>query len=380
MNRQWIRIVAVPMVLLAGCRRGATPAAAPPPAVVVAPVIQKDVPVYDEWIGTTDGDVNAQIRPKIDGYLLRRVYAEGGVVEKGDLLFEIDPRQTRAQVQQAAANLEQARAALGKAQLDVERARPLAEQHAISRQELDNALSAERAAQASVGAAQASLDQARLNSDWARVTSPIRGIAGIASAQVGDLVGPQTVLTTVSTVDPIRVLFKMSEQEYLRLREGRGATASGAPAVDDLQMVLADGAVFPPRGRLLLVSREIDVRTGSFTVVGSFPNPNNVVRPGQYAKVRAQTRLKKDALLVPQRAVNELQGAFQVAVIGADDKADVRTVKPAERIDSLWVIDEGLHPGERVVVEGFSRVKAGAPVAPQEAAASAADAGKDAGK
>jgi membrane fusion protein (multidrug efflux system) len=360
-----MRSVAVLAIGMSACRDPKAAAPPPPPAVVVAPVVQKDVPIYSEWIGTTDGDVNAQIRPKVDGYLRRRVYAEGSTVRRGEILFEIDPRQTQAAMQQARASLEQARAALAKAQRDVERAQPLAEQRALSQQELDNALSAQRAAQAAVAAGQATVDQAQLNLSWAVVTSPIAGVAGLALAQVGDLVGPQTILTTVSTVDPIRVLFRISEQEYLK-HEPRGAKDGGS---DALEMILADGTVFPHRGRWLFAAREVDVRTGAIAMVGAFPNPGNRLRPGQYAKVRAQTALKKGALLVPQRAVNELQGAYQIAVIGPDNKADVRTVKPAERIDNLWVIDEGLHPGERVVVEGFSRVKAGTAVAPKDAGA-----------
>jgi membrane fusion protein, multidrug efflux system len=355
----------------AGCGKKAPPPP-PPPLVVVTPVIQKDVPVYGEWIGTTAGDINAEIRPQITGYLLRRSYDEGSFVKPGQLLFEIDPRQIRSQLQQAEANLGQGKANLAKAERDVARFRPLAEQRAISQQELDNAVSAEQVARAAVVALEAAVDQARLYLSWTRVTSPIGGIAGAAATQVGDLVTPQSVLATVSRVDPLRVLFKLSEQEYLRYGESAASPAAAGPRISRLELVLSDGTVFPHPGRLIFTDREVDVKTGTIGAVGLFPNPGNLLRPGQYAKVRAETSIDRAALLVPQRAVNELQGGYQVAVVGPDNKADVRNVQPGQRIGSLWVIDRGLHPGERVVVEGFSRAKAGALVKPVESPAQAA--------
>jgi len=372
----------------AGCGKKAPPPP-PPPMVVVAQVIQKDVPIYGEWIGTTAGDINALIRPQITGYLLRRIYDEGSFVKPGQLLFEIDPRQIRAQLQQAEANLGQGKANLAKAERDVARYRPLAEQRAISQEELDNAVSAEQVARAAVVALEAAVDQARLYLSWTRVTSPIGGIAGAATAQVGDLVMPQSALATVSRVDPLRVLFKLSEQEYLRFSEGESAAglagpAAGtagtarapgpeaAPRISRLELVLSDGTVFPHPGRLIFTDREVDVKTGTIGAVGLFPNPGNLLRPGQYAKVRAETSVDRGALLVPQRAVNELQGGYQVAVVGPDDKADVRNVQVGQRLGSLWVIDRGLRPGERVVVDGFSRAKAGTVVKPVEAQTQAA--------
>jgi len=357
----------------AGCGKKPPPPPPPPPVVVVAQVIQKDVPVYGEWIGTTAGDINAQIRPQITGYLLRRVYDEGSYVRPGQPLFEIDPRQIRAQLQQAEANLGQGKANLAKAERDVARFRPLAEQRAISQQELDNAVSAEQVARAAVVALEAAVDQARLYLSWTRVTSPIGGIAGAATAQVGDLLTPQSVLATVSRVDPLRVLFQLSEQEYLRYGESRlPAGAASAPRISQLELVLSDGTVFPHPGRLIFTDREVDVKTGTIGAVGLFPNPGNLLRPGQYAKVRAETSVDRGALLVPQRAVNELQGGYQVAVVGPDDKAAVRNVQVGQRIGSLWVVDRGLHPGERVVVDGFSRAKSGALVKPVESPAQAA--------
>ena len=364
MTRRFL-VLAFPLAAFA-CSRAKAPAPAPPPKVVVTPAIQRDEPILREWIGTTEGDVNADIRPRVEGYLLRRVYKEGSFVPQGELLFEIDPRQFEAQHQQAEANLEQAKAALAKADLDVSRAEPLAVQRAVSQQELDNARSAQRGARATVGALEAAVAQARLNLSWTRVTSPIPGIAGIAQQQVGDLVSGQTVLTTVSKVDPLRVLYQLGEQEYLEL------VRDPAMRNTELGLVLSDGTVFPHKGHVLLTGRNIDVRTGTIAAIGLFPNPGNVLRPGQYAKVRAVVKVRKGAILVPQRAVNEMQGAYQVAVIGPDDKAQVRTVKAAERIGSLWVIEEGLRPGERVVVEGFSRVKTGTLVSPVDATAAAA--------
>ena len=368
---------------VSACEGKKQPPPPPPPVVVVATVVQKDVPVYGEWIGTTAGDINAQIRPQITGYLLRRVYEEGSFVRPGQLLFEIDPRQFRAQLQQAEANLGQGKANLAKAERDVARYRPLVEQRALSQQEFDNAVSAEQVARAAVAALAAAVDQARLNTSWTGVTSPIGGIAGAATAQVGDLVNPQTVLATVSRVDPLRVQFNLSEQEYLRYRErgspgsaaggsaaegsaAEGSAAAGGQAIGGLEMVLADGTVFPHPGRLIFTDRQVDVKTGTIGAVGLFPNPGNLLRPGQYAKVRAETSVDRGALLVPQRAVNALQGGYQVAVVGPGDKAEVRNVQVGQRIGSLWVIAQGLRPGERVVVDGFSRAKTGTVVQPRE--------------
>jgi membrane fusion protein (multidrug efflux system) len=338
----------------------------PPPAVVVTSVVQRDVPVYQEWIGTTQGNINAEIRPQVDGILLRRVYAEGSFVHQGDTLFEVDSRQVAAQLQQTQGDLAQAQAQLAKAQQDVNRFRPLAAEKAVSQQELDNALSAQAAAKAVVDAKAAAVHQARLNLGWSRVTAPISGIAGTSQAQVGNLVSPASVLAVVSQCDPIRVLYQLSEQEYLKI-QARLQKDPAAERGESLELILSDGSVFPHRGRILFEDRQVDVKTGTIASVAVFPNPGNVLRPGQYAKVRAMTELKKGALLVPQRAVNELQGGFQVGVVGSDDKVVVKTVVPGVRVEKLWQIDSGLAPGDRVIVEGFSRVKSGAAVKPQEA-------------
>jgi membrane fusion protein (multidrug efflux system) len=374
MKVEWIVGAAI-FVAVAGCHgKTAAPPPAGPAAVIVTPVVQRDVPIYKEWIGTTEGNVNAEIRPKVEGYLLRRVYNEGSPVNKGDLLFEIEPRQFQVQLEQATADLGQAQAQLAKAEQDVARFRPLAADKAISQQELDNALSAERAAKAAVDSRAAVVHQARISLAYTRVLSPISGIAGVSQQQVGNLVNPAAILATVSQCDPIRVQYPLSEQEYLALQERTRKDPAPVRGPDDLEMILTDGTVFPHKGRLLFEGRQVDVKTGTITAVALFPNPGNLLRPGQYAKVRAVTEVKKGALLVPQRAVNELQGGYQVAVVGADDKAEIRTVQASDRIGKLWVIDSGLKPGDRVVVEGFTRVKSGATVKPTEAPAEMADA------
>jgi len=349
-------------IAVAACR-GKDPSPPPPPEVAVTTVVQKDVPVVNEWIGTLDGSVNADIRPKVEGYLMRQFYKEGQYVRAGAPLFEIDPRQFRAALEQAQGAVGQAEAQLAKATKDVERFTPLAAERAVSQQELDNALSAQRNAQAALASARAAVDQAALSLGWTKVTSPIEGIVGLAKAQVGDLVNAQTVMTTVSTVDPIRVTYGISEREYLRfatrINRPNYATTQQGPS---LELVLDDGSHFPHPGRAVLVDREVDAKTGTMTIRGFFPNPGNILRPGQYAKVRASLDVKSNALLVPQRAVVELQGGYRVAVVGADSKVEMRTVEPAEKVGGLWVIDKGLKPGETVILTGLQYVRPGAPV------------------
>lgn len=358
-----------------GCKPGAQPQqppAPPPPEVIVTAVIQRDVPIYFEWVGTTEGYVNAQIRPRVQGYLYARHYKEGAVIKAGDLMFTIDPREYQVALDQAMGNLAQAEANLGKTQLDVARYTPLAKEGAISQQELDNAVQANQANKALVKAARAAVEQAKLNLGWTKVISPIDGIAGIAVAQIGDLVTPSTVLTTVSQVDPIKVYYPISEREYLhfanRIREieqGRGGERT------PLELTLADGSVYPERGAFSLADRQVDQRTGTITVQGLFANPNNILRPGQYAKIRVAAETQKGALLVPQRAVQELQGAYRLVVVGPENTASVRMVKVGERVDDLWIIEEGLRAGERVVIEGLQKVRDGMPVKPQFAASGA---------
>ncbi len=344
------------------CGRKEPPAPAPI-AVEVVPVVKKDVPILGEWIGTLDGSVNADIRPKVEGYLMRQVYKEGQFVRRNDPLFEIDPRQFRAALEQAQGTLARAEAQLAKASKDVERFTPLVGQKAVSQQELDNALAAERDGKGGVAAARAAVDQAELNLGWTRVASPIDGIVGIARAQVGDLVNAQAVMTTVSTVDPIRVTIGISEHEYMSLaaliNRASYPTTERGPSLD---LILEDGSVFPEKGKAVHVDREVNVKTGTLTVKGFFPNPHNILRPGQYARIQAQMGLRPAALVVPQRAVTELQGASRVAVAGADGKAEIRNVELGPRAGDGWVVEKGLRPGDNVIVTGLQYIRAGTPL------------------
>ena len=368
-------VLALAVTLGIGCARSA-PVPPPETEVLVRPVLQQDVPIISEWIGTLDGSVNAAIRPKVEGYLRRQLYKEGQYVKPGDPLFEIDPRQFRAALEQASGALGQAEAQLAKATRDVERFTPLVAERAISQQELDDALSAQRNAKAAVDSARAVVAQASLNLGWTKVASPIDGIVGIAKAQVGDLVNTQTLMTTVSTVDPIQVNYGISEREYMRfaqrINRPNYATTRQGPLLD---LVLDDGSIFPQKGQAVLVDREVNQKTGTMTIKGIFPNPGNILRPGQYGKVRAALEVKTGALLVPQRAVTELQGGFRVAVVGADGKADIRPVEPGERVGTLWIIDKGLKAGENVVVAGLQFVRPGMTVKARPAPAEQEEAG-----
>ena len=338
------------------------------PEVEVVDVVQKDVPVYSVWVGTTDGLVNATIRAQVTGYLIEQKYKEGDAVKKGQVLFEVDPRPFRAALDQTKAELARQQARWDTAKANLKRIRPLAEQNAVSKRDLDNAVGMEQETHAAVLSTQAAAEKAELDLGFTRITSPIDGIAGIAKAQIGDLVGPGQIeeLTTVSTVDPIKVYVSISEQEYLRAME--------KPAIENqkvtLELILADGSSYPYKGEIAFADRQVDVKTGTIRVAAIFPNPGNLLRPGQFARVRAATKIRQDALLIPQRAVTELQGSYQVAVIGSDNKASIRPVKVAERIGSLWIITEGLKPGERVVAEGIQKVREGMLVVPKPAESS----------
>lgn len=429
--------VIVLFVVVGGAKKPVR-AGAPAVAVEVVTVRQEDVPHYSEWIGTTDGMVNADIRAQVSGYLLRQSYTEGSFVRRGQLLFEIDPRpleaelgqakgdlaRSEAQLGQAVSQLEQARANLAqagsllsqaraqlaqaesdqrRAQLDEEKYAPLFAQKAVTRQDLDNAVQANAAALARVEAAKAGVETARaqiqaadaavgtakatvvaaeaqvqssraalrtaeLNLGFTRITSPIDGIAGIAQAQVGDLVNATSgVLTTVSTVDPIKVYFTVSEQEYLAFagRFPKQAERDAANRRLELELFLADGTTYRHRGRFFIADREVDPKTGAIRMAGLFANPGNTLRPGQYARVRAATSVREGALLVPQRSVTQLQGNYQVAVVGGDNRVSIRTVKVSDRVGTQWIIEDGLRPGETVVAEGTQKVTQGASVAPQ---------------
>ena len=399
----------------------------PPPAPLEVDVVQvreSNVRIYSEWIGTTDGMVNADIRSQVSGYLLQRNYTEGAFVHRGQLLFEIDPRpfeavlnqaradlaRAEAQVGQAVSQLEQAQAQLAqsnsgllqaeanqrKTQLDVDKFVPLFAQKAVTRQDMDNAvqsndaskaqLDAARsqirastaavgnanasivAAKAQVKSAQAVVNTAELNLGFTKIISPIDGIAGIAAAQVGDLVNPTSgVLTTVSTVDPIRVYFTVSEQEYLNYVKQNPTEAQRTAAQKELelQLFLADGSVYPHAGRFYIADRQVDTQTGAIRIAGVFPNPDNILRPGQYARVRAATSIQENALLVPQRAINQLQGLYRVAVVGSDNRVSIRTVTPGPTVGQMWVVQDGLKAGETVLVDGTQRVNSGTTVKPR---------------
>jgi len=346
-----------------GCEKQAVQAA-PPSDVQVVAVVRRDVPVVREWIGSLDGFVNAQIRAQVSGYLVKQLYKEGSAVKTGDPLFEIDPRPFAAALAQADGQLAQAKAQLGKADLDVARYTPLARDKAISQEELDDAVQARLAAVATVASAQAAVDQANLNLSFTHIVSPIDGIAGLIRAQIGDLVGPSTgALTTVATVDPIKAYFPISEQAYLGFR-GREPDAPSFPAGITFELILSDGSVYPGKGAFLAIDNQVDGNTGTLRVAATFPNPNGLLRPGQYARVRAVIAEERGALLVPQRALSELQGGYQLAIVDAANHAHIITVKTGEPVGSMMVVEGGLHAGDRVVVDGVQKVADGALVNP----------------
>lgn len=410
-GRLTISLIVTALLVAAGCSK-ATSTAAPenPPNVEVVEVEQKDVPIYSEWIGTLDGMVNAAIKAQVSGYLLKQDYTEGSPVKKDQLLFEIDPRPFQAALDQALGQLAQANGQLAQAkaqlllseaqvaqaqanqvrtQLDQDRYGPLLKQQAITQQDFDNAVQNNLAAKAQVQAAQAgvetaraqiqaataaaqtaqaAVETARLNLGFTRLTSPIDGIAGVAQQQVGALVSPNSgPVTTVSTVDPIKVYFTASESEYLDFhrRYRSEATVQAERRQMPLDLILADGTTYPYAGRISFADRQVNQNTGAIQIAALFANPGNLLRPGGYAKVRAATRTQSGALLVPQRAVTELQGNYQVAVVDAENKISIRTVKPGDRVGSLWIIAEGLQPGERVVAEGVQKVRPGMQVNPK---------------
>ncbi len=359
---------------------GAQPA--PVPEVEVVQVEQKEVPIYGEWIGTLDGFTDADVKAQVTGYLLRQAYQEGSFVKKGQLLFEIDPRPFQAALDQAEGQLAQAKAQLAtseaiqvRTQLDVEKYTPLAKQQAASQQDLDNSVQNNLAAKATVQTAQAliktdeaAVETASINLDFTRLVAPIDGIAGQAQLQVGALVNLSSApVTSVSTVDPIKVFFEVGEPQYLAWRD-RYPTDASREAADKnlrLQLILADGSTYAHEGRFYFADRQVSESTGAIRLAGLFPNPGNILRPGGYAKVRAVIRIQPNAVLVPQRAVTELQGGYQVATVDDQNKVNIRTVKVGDRVGSDWVIDDGLKPGDRVVAEGVQKVRPGMHVNPK---------------
>jgi RND family efflux transporter MFP subunit len=357
----------LPVVAAAGCTNTSADPRLPDPEVLVAHPVQQDVPVHNEWVATLDGYVNAEIRPQVSGYLVSQNYKEGTAVRKGQVLFEIDPRPFQAALDHARGQLAQADAALAKSALDVERDTPLVAMKAVPKEKLDAEIQAKLGATAAVASGKAAVERAELDLEWTKVTSLVDGVAGIAQVQIGNLVGPNAHLTSVSQVNPIKVYFLVSEQEYLRATR---LSASGQPINlfdSSPELILSDGTAYPHTGRILWTDRQMDASTGTIRLVAAFPNPGNKLRPGQYGRVRIQTGNKKQALLVPQSAVKEIQGGYQVAVVGADNKASMRTVKASEKFGTLWVIEQGLQPNDQVVVEGLEKVKDATPVVPKPA-------------
>lgn len=382
-KRMWGSAVVIAALLfgtacyLTAGRGGKAVAASPPTDVEVASVVQQDVPVYREWVGTLDGYVNAAIRAQVTGYLLTQNYAEGSFVKKGQLLFEIDPRplqaianRAQAQYQQSVAQLASAEANQRKAQFDENRYIPLAKEHAVTQQDLDNAVQNNIAAKAQVNlataqvdAAKAALEEATVNLGFTKLYSPIDGVAGNAQIQIGNLVSPASpAVTTVSTLDPVKVTFAISEQEYLRLRRER---KPGDP-VPPLELILADGTVYAHPGVFSFTGRQVNQGTGAIDVTGQFPNPGNVLRPGQYAKVRVAVETLHNALLVPQQAVSELQGSYQVATVDENGAVAIQPITVGEQIGSSWVVQSGLKAGQQVIVEGIQKVGSGMHVNPKK--------------
>ncbi len=367
----------LPFILLAGftvamigCGRTQAAAPSPVPEVRVAPVIEQDVPVYSEWVATLDGYVNAEIRPQVSGYIIKQDYKEGSLVRKGQVLFEIDPRPFQAALDRAKGDLAQAQAQLGKSTLDVERDTPLAEARAIAKSQLDNEIQAKLGAQALIESDKAAVEQAELNLEWTKVTSLVDGIAGIAQIQIGNLVGSNSILTSVSQLEPIKAYFPISEREYVLVQKNSNAISSNHAIGffgNSLELILTDGSVYAQTGKILLADRQVDPNTGTIRIVAAFPNPGNILRPGQYGRVRVETGIKKSALLTPQSAVAQSQGNYQVAVVGSDRKVSMRAVKPGQTVGTMWVIDEGLKPGEQVVVEGLQKLRDGTLVTPKPA-------------
>lgn len=387
MNRAASFLIAAAGLTLAGCSEKPTNAqanAAPPrPDVLVSTVQQQNVPIYGNWIATLDGYVNANIQPQVSGYLVKQNYREGSLVHKDDVLFEIDPRtfqaalnQALAQVAQARGQLAQAEAALQLSIINVKRDTPLAAARAIAQSQLDNDIQAQaqneaqvKTAQANIQNYEAAVEQARLNVGFTQVRSLIDGIAGIATTQVGSLVSSQTVLTSISQVDPIKAYFSITEQEYMALsaRKGKagGPDLLRANSTVPLQLTLANEAVYPRTGHMVFADRQVNSQTGTIRIVGAFPNPGNILRPGQFGRIRALTTLNQNALLVPQRAVSELQGRYQVAVVDGSNRVTISNVQVGDRVGEMWVISSGLKPGERVVSEGTTKVRDGTVVNPK---------------
>ncbi|HEY9507988.1 MAG TPA: efflux RND transporter periplasmic adaptor subunit [Gemmatimonadales bacterium] len=360
---------------LAGCKEPPPPPP-PPPEVVVQPVDVRDTPVQMEFTGAIRGGEDVEVRARVAGYLESQNYDEGTLVRKGQLLFVIDPKPFEATVARARADVAEARARHNRAEIQVNRLRPLVADNAVSQQDLDNAVASEEASRASMAAAEALLSSAELDLGYTRVTSPITGLAGNRQVDVGSYVGsPQpTVLTVVSSLDPVRFDFTISEAEYLtyaRATKAQAGKRSGSGP--ELELILADGSVHPEKGRVTVVGRGVDAQTGTLPLQATFPNPGGLLRPGQFGRVRLPVTTRKDAILIPQRAVQELQGTYNVFVVSADSVAQIRAIKPGNRVGSDWVVTDGLEPADRIVVEGIQKVRDGTKVRPTASKAPAPD-------
>ena len=355
---------AISVVGLAGCTRSEA-IKLPDTEVLVSPPRQQDVPIHNEWVASLDGYVNAEIRPQVSGYIVKQDYTEGSFVHKGQVLFEIDPRPFQATLDQKRGELAQAEADLTKATINVNRDTPLVQKKAVSSEKLDNEIQSKAAAEASVASSKAAVERAELDLGWTKVTSLVDGVAGIAEVQMGNLVSTSSRLTSVSQVDPIKVYFPISEQQYLQAKHLSSNKEQMHLFDNPPELILTDGTVYPRKGKILLTDRSVDTNTGTIRLVAAFPNPGNILRPGQYGRVRIETGAQKNALLVPQSAVKEIQGGYEVALVGPDNKALIRSVKAGEKVGTMWVIEAGLKPGDRVITEGIGKVKDGTAVVPK---------------
>ena len=359
----------IPSLLTSCAKRPAGPTNASPLQVEVTTVEQRDVTLYGDWVATLDGFVNAQIQPQVPGYMIKQDYREGSVVQSSQVLFEIDPRPFQVTLDQAEGQLAQAQAQLELAEINVKRDTPLAQAHAIAQSQLDNEVQQRAAQGAAVRTAEANVEQARLNMGFTRVRSLVTGVAGRAMTQVGNLVSQSTALTTVSQVNPIKVYFSISEQEYLglsgRVKAGGKADLLSSGSAIALELTLGNGNIYPHKGKIVFVDRQVNPQTGTIQIAGSFPNPQNLLRPGQFGRIKAATEIRHNALLIPQRAVNELQGSYQVAVVGSGNIVQIRSVALGPQLGSKLIITSGINPNERVVTEGVSKLKDGMRVSPQ---------------
>jgi membrane fusion protein (multidrug efflux system) len=357
---------AISVVGLVGCTRSEA-IKLPDTEVLVSHPRQQDVPIHNEWVASLDGYVNAEIRPQVSGYIVKQDYTEGSFVRKGQVLFEIDPRPFQATLDEKKGELAQAEADLAKSTINVNRDTPLVQKKAVSNEKLDNEIQSKAAAEAVVASSKAAVERAELDLGWTKVTSLVDGVAGIAEVQMGNLVSASSCLTSVSQVNPVKVYFPISEQQYLRAKHLSSNEDPMHLFDNPPELILADGTVYPHKGKILLTDRQVDTNTGTIRLVAAFPNPGNILRPGQYGRVRIETGTQKKALLVPQSAVKEIQGGYEVALVDSDNKAIIRPVKASEKVGTMWVIEDGLKPGDQVITEGIGKVKDGTPVVPKPA-------------